>query len=276
MDDSLYNPTFEVYYGRALLDVGRAQDAVPHLTHALDVLRQYRPGSIGGLIAREKLALAYANTGDLAAAGPLLEEAKAQRERTGDRNTNLNGGVEARVALLLAQGAPAEAERALGDLYLPPGDDEPGSLAAMHAALLRAEVALAGHQSTAAAQLAGKVRERVAASPQRSYLKMFEARAELIEGKATALGGELKGAEKLLRNAVELHAQIYDSASSPWLADAQVALAACLLELNRPDEARALEARARAIDAANVQLGPSHHQPLLDLQARLRKVTSHG
>ena len=232
--------------------------------------------TVGGLIAAEKLALAYANTGDLAAVPPLLEQAKAQRERTGDRNTNLNGGVEARVALLLAQGTPAEAERALGDLYLPPGDDAPGCMVAMQAALLRAEVALTRQQSSAAAQLAGKVRERVAASPQRSYLKVFEARAELIEGKATALGGDFRRAEKLLRNAVELHAQVYDSASSPLLADAQVALADCLLQLNLPDEARALEARARAIDTANAQLGPSHHRPLLDLQARLRKVTSHS
>ncbi len=119
-------------------------------------------------------------------------------------------------------------------------------------------------------QLATSVAQLIAGSPQRVYLKHFEARAAFLSGRALHLRGEAARAEPLLRESVALHTALYDPKSNPILADSMIALGSCLAELGRFDEARGLEARARAILDANGQLGPQYRRPLLILQKRLQ------
>jgi len=61
-------------------------------------------------------------------------------------------------------------------------------------------------------------------------------------------------------------------ATSPRLAEAQIALAECKLVLGDGDASRALFAKAQAIHAANRELGRQYRQPLETLGAKLAKA----
>jgi serine/threonine-protein kinase len=58
-------------------------------------------------------------------------------------------------------------------------------------------------------------------------------------------------------------------AFSPRLAEAQVALADCRLRLGDVDASRALLSKAKAIHAANRELGDQYRKPLAELQRAL-------
>lgn len=266
---SHYLPLIEEHYGRALLEADHADEAIAHLRRATEALHKDRPGTNGLIYTLETQALASVSTGDIAAVQPLLEEAHKIREQTAERLIYLNGGVIARVALLLAEDRPEDAAIALDAAYLPPGDSDPNSLAAMQISLWRSEVELARAHAGASKEIAAKIHALVTTSPQRSYLKLYEARAALDEGKALRALGNYTSAEILLSDAVDLYGSLFDPSSSPTLADALIARAECLIDLHRLNEARSFEARARAIHAANKELGSQYRKPLAALQARL-------
>jgi tetratricopeptide (TPR) repeat protein len=220
--------------------------------------------------ALELECLARTAIGDLDTAQSLLKESQALRKSTGDRNTNLNGDVNARVAFALARGELDEAQRALADIYLPGESSQPTAFAAMQTALLRAEVSLARGEGAAARDLAMPVHTHVTGSPQRQYLKIYEARSALDVGEALQLLGQHAEAATLLRSAVALHTELYEGADNPLTANALIALADALVDLGQVDEARTLEARAEAMQSANPQLGPQYRRPLAALQTHLR------
>jgi serine/threonine-protein kinase len=62
---------------------------------------------------------------------------------------------------------------------------------------------------------------------------------------------------------------VYDRDLSPALADSQIALAKCLLDLGHRDQARALLAQAKAIHSTYKDLGEQFRKPLRALEARL-------
>jgi tetratricopeptide (TPR) repeat protein len=88
-----------------------------------------------------------------------------------------------------------------------------------------------------------------------------------------ALGSALAAADRAnealphLTRALELRQTQF--ASSPRLAEAQVALADCKLRLGDGAGARALLAQAKAIHAANGELAESYRKPLRELTQRL-------
>jgi eukaryotic-like serine/threonine-protein kinase len=268
-DDSLYTPMIEEIYGRSLAEAGRLQDGLRYLGSVVAVWRRYRADSNYLFPVLEEDAAARIAIGDFAAAQAELDEAQHLRDASGDRLSNLNGNVSARIALLLATHRTAEAERAVRDLYLPPGVDYAGSLPAMEASLLRAEVDLALDRAESARSTAAQVYAIVAGSAQRRYLKRIEARAALDEGRALQRLGQHGPAVDRLQDAVDRATEVYDRETSPVLADTLVALADALIDLHRIDEARVLEARARALQAGNKELGPQYRQPLAALSARL-------
>ena len=59
----------------------------------------------------------------------------------------------------------------------------------------------------------------------------------------------------MLERAVTLRST-YDDARSPWLAQAEAALSACLAELGESRQAALWMAKAQAIDRAHAELGP--------------------
>jgi serine/threonine-protein kinase len=268
-DDSLYTPMIEEMYGRSLADSGRLEEGLRYLGGVVVAWRRYRPDSNYLFAVLEEDAAARIAIGDFATAQARLDEAQRLRDLSGDRLTNLNGNVVARVALLLATHRVVEADRASQDLYLPPGVNYAGSLPAMEASLLRCEVELALDHAEAARTAAAEVYARVTGSTQRPYLKMLEARAALDEGKALQRLGQHDLAATRLRDAADRATEVYDGGASPVLADTLIALADALIDLHHLDEARTLEARARALHAANKELGPQYRQSLAALSDRL-------
>jgi len=77
-----------------------------------------------------------------------------------------------------------------------------------------------------------------------------------------------EAARSWLTRAVALRESI-DAASSPWLAEAQVALAEALIAGGRSTDARAMLARAAAIQAAIPGLDGAYRRPLQDAYRRV-------
>ena len=269
-DDSLYRPMIEELYGRSLADGGRVEEGIRYLSGVVDVWRRYRPDSTYVFAVLEEDAEARIAAGDFTTAQAHLDEAQRIRDATSDRLSNLNGNVRARIELQLATGRITEAAQSARDLYLPPSSDPPTAFSVMLVALTRAEVELAQGHAPAALAIASQTYDNIIASPQRPYMKMYEARAALDQGKALQILGQHDRAAVLLRTAVDRSTEVYDPALGLPVADALIALADCLVDLHHLDEARTLEARARAIHAANRDVGPQYRQPLAALHARLQ------
>jgi tetratricopeptide (TPR) repeat protein len=109
----------------------------------------------------------------------------------------------------------------------------------------------------------------MANSSSRECLSLWEQRAALVQGKGLRLLRRSDEALRLLQRAVDVGVDLYDTDRSAALADAQIALAECLIDLGRFDEAAPLAQRAKAIHATHAQLGEHYTQPLLALQTRL-------
>ena len=94
------------------------------------------------------------------------------------------------------------------------------------------------------------------------------ARLEFALGRLYLALGRVDDARSWLTSAAELRERL-DSAQSPWLAEAQIALAEALHVAGRDDEARALLDRAAAIHAAIPDLSVTLRQPMRDAHALL-------
>jgi hypothetical protein len=92
--------------------------------------------------------------------------------------------------------------------------------------------------------------------------------ASLLAGKAELSAGAASGALPFLTRALQLGSDLYDTQASPRYADAQIALAECMLSLGRTIEARSLFSRASSIHAVHRELADFYSRPLLHLQAR--------
>jgi serine/threonine-protein kinase len=101
---------------------------------------------------------------------------------------------------------------------------------------------------------AGSALQAVEGSPTRVHHAHLEAEALLRLGEAQRRAGEFPPARASLERALQLRERL-DAPSSPWLAQAQLALAACLDEQGERTQAAALVAGARAIHAAHPRLG---------------------
>jgi eukaryotic-like serine/threonine-protein kinase len=112
--------------------------------------------------------------------------------------------------------------------------------------------------------------ERIRQSPQRMPLQDAEANALRLLGEATTRLGKAAEAETELRRAVELR-ESSDDSTSPWLAEARISLAGCLIAQHRLDEAAALIDLAAHAQAAQSALGEQYRQPLREVQRALRR-----
>jgi tetratricopeptide (TPR) repeat protein len=106
-----------------------------------------------------------------------------------------------------------------------------------------------------AVALAQDAYDQVASSPLRQYYPRLEADAALGLGNALRAAGEPARARASLERAVQLRSK-YDDARSPWLAQAEAALSACLYALGERQPAALWRDRAAAIDRTHPDLGP--------------------
>jgi hypothetical protein len=90
-----------------------------------------------------------------------------------------------------------------------------------------------------------------------------------VAGKAKLLATLPKDAQTLLSTAVDLGAEVLDTGQSPLLAEAQIALAECWLDLGQRNRAASLLAAAQSIHATHKALGEYYKKPLSKLKARV-------
>jgi hypothetical protein len=122
-----------------------------------------------------------------------------------------------------------------------------------------------------ASRFAGEARNAVTSSPYRSWLALWEARAALAEGKTKLLGGHARDARPLLEQAVAFQKRLL-ARTSPALADAEIALSNCYIDLREPEKASALLGSAKAIHRKHTILGQHHVRPLIELENRIRSL----
>jgi tetratricopeptide (TPR) repeat protein len=178
--------------------------------------------------------------------------------------------VLAAARLLMATGSNEAAEKALREVSIEPPGTSKISYIWLEQSIGRAEASLACNRPHAAIVQAREVSNRISESGLGAYFKRWTAQAALLEGRGLLLVKRAPEALPILQRSVQLGSEVFDTSSSPALADSQVALAECLLTLGRRDEARTLAVKAQAIHATHQDLGEHFRAPLRALEARMR------
>ncbi len=271
-NDAGVTPQFRGGTGYALLAEGRLTEAAKYIDLALTNRRQNFPGGEMHAVALEADGELLMGLGKYAEAGRLLDEALGIRRKIGGsagRNALAMDWIrQGYLALATDDGNMArehfeEALRTIGtserEMLL-----DGGALAKLGLADLEERQ---GH-SPDAMRLASDVLATVQRSAVRDYFKPLEADALLRMGRAQHLAGDLRSSRASLESALGLRHDI-DSDASPWLAEVQIALADCLIDLDGSTQAYALLAQAKAIHATHEELGEHLTRPLRDLEHRL-------
>jgi len=262
-------------YGRALVGDGDFEAAGKLFARELDFVRRLYPEST--LLARALL-----HTGDIdtalgrydAAAAALDQGAQIWRDIEGKSAdpSLINPYVLARARLDLARGSPEAAIARLSDLHprrdlaqLPLAVDDIG------AQIIRAQAQLSLQRPAEAAGAAREALDRIVRSPLRERLPTLEADAALTLGRALQRGGDFAQARLPLERALQLR-QAVNGAASPWVGEAKIALANCLLDGGDQSMARSLLQEARAAFALHAELGAQFKNPALELAQRLTRA----
>jgi serine/threonine-protein kinase len=256
-------------YAPAVASYGRLEDGLAALTQ-LETKLTSIGDSVRVISVKEQQADILVKLGRTAEADRLLEEASKVLPAPGTARDKYQQRIQlVRLKLLLAQRRIAEAADLAASVF--PDNAELATTAAkvLTARRIHVELALTQGDAPQASVLAAEAIAKLEASPARPYYAVREQEFRLLAGKALRQTKQAVAAERSLRKAVELGAEIYDPQRSPELADAQIALAESLLDLNRPAEARALMTKARAIHAVHNELGEQYREPLRALQVRL-------
>jgi len=262
-------------YGYRLLVYGRLEDGLTDLSQYIDIRRRAKR-SVTRVFADTLgfRALAETEIGHYRDAETDLNEAATIRTKIGDTLSSglLYPTIFARAHLLVATG---KADTAADLLDVAPAEtDDGGNLSKTWLAygLSNAELKLAQNRHEDAIAFARRARTRLEASKVRQYLKHYEFKAALIEGKALLASGHAVEAKPLLERAVNLSYMIRDASQSLELADAQIALGGCLLHLGEHNHAQGLGVQAQRIHSKHQEIGPHLRQSLRDLEIRIRRT----
>ena len=181
-----------------------------------------------------------------------------------------NGFRLERARLEVARGDAVAAERELQAVAAPHDAAElPLQPDDVRAKLVLAQVRLMQRRAADAEALALQALGSVQGSALRERFVALEAEAQLRLGQARQRDGRAAEARAPLEQALALRAT-HESSVSARLAEAQVALAECLLDLGERAAAQSLLTQARQAHAAHTELAPHFVQPLQAAQARLR------
>ena len=257
--DAAWRRNAEYLLARNLHEFGRPAQAISGLRVAVADLARELPRSGALAQRRRQLAEALTALGQFDEADRLLAESAAGWDRftAGVNQPWMNGHLLlARGRLRLAQGRSGDAIALLQQIVPSrlPAD------AVVDLRLLRRDVALseawlAAGEPARAVEAASTVIDalRRIAPPYR--LPHLEASAWLALGQAQSRVGNRVAARASLETAVSLRAE-HDAPGSLWLAQAQVALAQCLMEQGYPQPARRLQALAQRSLAENIAPHP--------------------
>ncbi|MBS1858124.1 MAG: serine/threonine protein kinase [Acidobacteria bacterium] len=271
-DEFFHTPMVRDGYGIHLLRYGRTEEGVAMLALAEQGrLRGHGRDSHDFINTMEWMASGETDLGHYRKAEDILAEAAGIRSRLSPSSpAEITDSLLSRAGLLVATGRARDAGELLARS---PFEPHPAQISYgwLDIALARAEAELARGRPDAAIALAHEVRTRIQDAGLGDYLKRWEARAALVEGKALLFSGRNSSALPLLERATVLGRDVFDPERSPLMADSQVALAKCLVTVGRPGEARPLLARARGIHATHRDLGEQYRRPLRELEALLAR-----
>ncbi len=243
------------------------------MVQAMDATRRANhTGTIDFANTLELLAPGEIELGHYSRAAALLDEADAIHSKLGIKPASrlLNDNLLARAKLQLVTGNADGARKTLEDF--PANREAPAKISYpwLDVSIARAEVDLAQFKPAEAIAQAALVNSQIAGSGVAPYFKRWEAQASLLRGQGLVMTKRASEALPLLRRAVQLGSAVYDPERSPDLADAQIALASCLLDLGQREEARTLAGKAEAIHARHEELGEQFRSPLRKVKERLR------
>jgi serine/threonine-protein kinase len=270
-DDPFYAPQVFLEYGWALARIGRLEEGLAYISKAAENRRKNRPGTRFMAQILERQASVLIEMGRYAEARRLSDEAAAIAKKV-NFPTDYQAA-DNRSRLLVIADHTNEADGVLAEFHPPAGAAGSWSLEALQQQSSQAEIALARGDAQVAARLAGDVRLNLSASKNEAFLRGPEARAALVEGRARLMLGGSAEALPLLRRAVELRQSLMDS-TSPELADAQIALAECYLDLGDGERAKALVADAAKALRSHREVGEEYTRQMLRLQQRLREISA--
>jgi serine/threonine-protein kinase len=260
-------------YGRSLLAEGRLEAAEPYLAAGVETLRNLYPASIllaQGLLRQAGLSAAQ---GRYEAAESALTEALSIRRRVGGKKKDPaleNPYLIETANLALVRGRTRDAielaQAVKTNLDYKRAQSMPDDAAANRivAAAARQEGRLEEAVESARSAL-----DAVQRSAVRKYFETLEADAALALGDALRGSANPRLARQHLERALELRT-LNQHARSPWLAEAQIALAECLLDLGERPAAMRLFREANAAHASHMLLGEQFRAPLRELARRLQ------
>ncbi len=271
-NETFHTPMVRRAYGVNLIRYGRVEDGLVPLAQVIEVHRSAkRSNIIDFAITLESAAPGEIELGHYLQAETLIAEAFSIRSSLGDKpaSRQFDDARLARAKLLLATGKANEALSTIREIPEKAGPSGKITYSWLNVSLAAAEVELALDHAASAIDQSALIQKRIAESGAAPYFKRWDAQAALLQGKGLLLLKRASDALPLLERAVQLSAEVYDREHSLELADSQIALALCLLELGRPEASQPLLAQAKAIHAAHKEIGEPFNSPLRRLEARL-------
>ena len=267
-DDAFYTPQVFLEYGWALVRSGRLEEGLDYISRAVDNRRKNRPGTRYLAQMLEDQARVLLDLGRTPAARKALEESEAINRQVNASPNYLH--LEDRVRLLLLEGHHDAAQAAIEgfEKRMPTSPAGP-SMESLNVTLLKAETALSRGNAAEAVGLGTQARQALSSALLAPFMAVTDARAALVLGRGEFTVHRSAEALPLLRQSVEIRTRLLD-AKSPSLAEAQVALAMCEIDLGQRSEAAALFESAKAIHASHRELALEYKEPLRTLEQRLR------
>ena len=273
-EDSLITPWIMTGYAYGQLRSGNFENALRDLQKIEANQRKYRPGGRVLALVLERKAWALSIQGRVADALGALDEAASIHAQIHEQGADLNSHQLVRARVFLAADRVPEAVAALAKVRVTQSAHTSISTSALQVAIAEAAAALAEHRVTDAIHHAAQAQGMLVASPAGAFFPHESAEALVLAGKAALAAHDDRSAQPLLEQGVTQLTQLYDATASPELADADVALAQCQLDLGNRAIARSLLTKAAAIQHQHTELSPHFTKPLQTQLARLGRVTS--
>ena len=261
------------FYGQSLLTGGSIEAAEKFLALEVEDARRLYPESTPLAKGLLRQGVLYTALGRYGAAAQALDESLSVWRRiagtTADPSQE-NAYLLAHARLDLVRGDATTAIDRLRQVRRPANaarlplllDETKARIEFAKAYLLENRVA----DAVAVARLA---LDDIQRSSVRDNFQTLEADAALRSGQALQRSGDLQVAHKNLERALQLR-EANDDGTSPWRAEAQIALADCLIDLGERERARSLFAAAAVVHAAQKELGEHFKKPLRALASRLQ------
>lgn len=274
-DDTLFTPIVRMGLGRSLLAEGNLPEALAQVAAVNASNRRHYAGSaVLGNGLRTEAAILVA-MGDYPQARQLFAEGlglwlKGAGSAVQPSRHNRFHLDEARLDLALRD-APAAIAR-LDKVAAPyKADGLPLRAEEIERDVLLSQAHLQLGSVERALGLALGAAERLAASSVRNRYPALDADVQLQLGKTLLGAGRHAAARGPIERALAWRTA-NDAASSPWVADAGVAWAQCLLALGDSVRSRAAAARASTIYGAHTPVGEHFTRPLQELLRTLKKA----